>query len=254
MGFIFALFFSIILLFISMLLFVIGVVIRKRSKVITFLLYVFSILTMIPVLALGLIVTAGYFGSKSLENDSEKKSGKLITAIVYRHPEKAITLINHGYDLSRKTIDTGNTALHAACMIDNKKIVELLIANKIDINSQNNNRETALLCCIHYMDNEMLGILLKNGAEINSVNDNGENPILKVIKFIEFGEQHYDKIKLLLEYKCDKDIKDINDKTANDYLEDKISEYESINEDYLKDEKYQELLKIKELLNNSSLE
>ena len=53
-----------------------------------------------------------------------------------------IPLINKGININMKN-NEGNTALHLAHMLNNKKIIEILNNNKIDFTIENNKGEIA---------------------------------------------------------------------------------------------------------------
>jgi len=247
MGAIIALFFAACLFFVALCILAIGLFLRKRNKVIAIVLYCLAGLTSVPMVLMSAIFVFGFVESKSTEREHEEEYGGLITAIVYRKTEKALSLIDGGYDLTR-TDANGNTALHRACMVDDKAVVTALLKRNIDVNAENGYHETALLSCIHYMDNEMLNLLLSGGADANTVNDDGDNPILRIAKSMQFGKNHYEKVEMLLRNKCDATKRDAYGKTAKDYLEELLGTYEKTIENYREDSEYQNVRRLIDLL------
>lgn len=247
MGAVFALIFSFILFFFALLFLVIGLLLRRRNKVIAIVLYCLAGAATIPMLLMAAIVGVGFVGSRSAEREHERECGKLITAIVYRRSEKALALIDSGYDIS--LVDrNGNTALHEACKVDDRDVVKALLQRKMDIDVENAYHETALLSCVHYMDNEMLDILLRNGANVNTVNDDGDNAILRISKNMSFGKDKYDNLKMLLNYGCDAQRKDAYGKTAKEYVRDFIEECEKTVQNYQDDSDYKNAVRLLGLL------
>ena len=90
----------------------------------------------------------------------------------YNIKEMAKILIFKGANIDAQNVN-GNTALMCAVMNDNRELVELLIENGANINVQNVNGNTALMCAAVNDNIELIELLLKNGANINAQNVNG---------------------------------------------------------------------------------
>jgi len=69
------------------------------------------------------------------------------------------------------------TPLHLAIAIDNKKVVDLLIANGADVNAKAEADITPLVISIFKKDKRMVELLLANGANVNTIIDGGLTPL-----------------------------------------------------------------------------
>lgn len=80
-------------------------------------------------------------------------------------------LIIKGSDLKKKDKD-GNTILHKVAENDLEEVAEILIKKQVDVNAQNNNKETPLFLSI-LAGTSITSILLQNKADVNVQNKNG---------------------------------------------------------------------------------
>jgi len=69
------------------------------------------------------------------------------------------------------------TPLHLAAIMDNKEIVDLLLANGADVNAKAEGDVTPLLIAISKKDKRMVELLLANGANVNTIIDGGATPL-----------------------------------------------------------------------------
>lgn len=111
-------------------------------------------------------------------------------------------LLSHGADPNAK-VTNGRTALHQAASQGTTKVIEILLAHKVDINAGDNAGYTPLYGAIQYAPNNVrrgvVELLVKNGANVNVKNDrDGETPLHKAI-----SKGDIDVVKLLLAHGAD---------------------------------------------------
>jgi ankyrin repeat protein len=103
---------------------------------------------------------------------------------------------------------SGWTPLHRAAMLGNKgvkDVMESLLAYKADINARDNSGETPLLYAAHAGHKEVIEFLLANKADVNAKVKNGETSLHYAA---ERGDS--DAVELLLVNKADANAKGIN--------------------------------------------
>lgn len=138
----------------------------------------------------------------------ECSSGGLMRAASKGHSDIVDLLIALDADL--ETIDqNGNTALFLACFNNHHSAVELLIENGADINHKNNKGNTLLIdqASIDNADNVLF--LIKKNADVNIQNNYGVTALIMAAKY------GYDRIiELLIDNGADISIKNTNDESA----------------------------------------
>ncbi|WP_419214498.1 ankyrin repeat domain-containing protein [Wolbachia endosymbiont of Rhagoletis cingulata] len=101
-------------------------------------------------------------------------------AIDENSPEKVEVLLKHGASPNSKFDfydDSQDSCLHAAIRRDYKKIVELLVKYKADVNVQNERGETPIYLAISSKRPKIIKLLYDNGADIDNVkNIRNETP------------------------------------------------------------------------------
>ena len=97
------------------------------------------------------------------------------------------------------------TPLHLAIVLDNKKIVDLLIANGADVNAKAEGDVTPLILSIFKKDKRIVELLLANGANVNTIIDGGITPL-----HIAYLEGDKEIIDLLIAKGADVNAKDEN--------------------------------------------
>ncbi|XP_055848446.1 serine/threonine-protein phosphatase 6 regulatory ankyrin repeat subunit A-like [Episyrphus balteatus] len=114
------------------------------------------------------------------------------------------------YQADVNCVSLYGTPLHCAARNrdDNKCFIEILLANKANINSKNENGDTALHIAVQYENTNIVETLVKNGADIDSKNNVYVTPLHRAINFNSFGA-----IYILLEHGCSINSKDINGNT-----------------------------------------
>lgn len=147
----------------------------------------------------------------------------LITAVRNRDISMINTLINY-VNVDLNTLDKYKykmPALTHAVMINNSKIIELLLKNKADVNlgSQGCNRgNTPLMVASWNGKSKLVKILLKQkDICINQQDSNGFTPLIKATI-----KNNIDVVSILLKHGADKNIRSVEDKTALDYARDNL--------------------------------
>jgi len=92
--------------------------------------------------------------------------------------ETVKTLLDKNPELIRSSDENGKTALHYAARFGKKDIVELLLANKADINAKNKDGRTPLHQAAERSDGNLIELLLAHKAEINARDIHGITPLM----------------------------------------------------------------------------
>lgn len=166
--------------------------------------------------------TVLYLLDKGADTNMEDHHGR--TALFYAARMKNQ---QNAYEISKTLIERGGNANHTShyaetvliylcisCSHYNCEIIQLLLDNGVDINSQNTIGFTALMCaCINIKNAsnfETIKFMLDKGANINLKNNDEFTAFMNI-----FGNNYYDHvfpvIQIMLNYGAD-----INDKNNND--------------------------------------
>lgn len=109
-------------------------------------------------------------------------------------------LLKNGADASAKT-DCNLQPIHFA--IKNKRVLELLIREKVDLNSASSDGSTPLHFATRGNSYESIELLLKNKARVNMKDINGSTPLIIQCKNFSFYSEDnlksFDCVKLLLD-------------------------------------------------------
>jgi ankyrin repeat protein len=86
------------------------------------------------------------------------------------------------FDINAKTKLYKNTALHFAVRTGDKDIVELLIKNGAEVNSELSTGHTPLMLAVRSGNEEIVNLLLQNGAKINLKNKKDHTPLMLAVR------------------------------------------------------------------------
>jgi ankyrin repeat protein len=115
-------------------------------------------------------------------------------------------------DLNRNELNSqdllGRTPIFLACDQGNKKIVQLLIQSKANINIADNNRWTPLHSACHKGHKEIVQKLIESEARVNKVSNNGSTPL-----HLAAQKGHEKIVELLIKSKVNFDIQDNSGRT-----------------------------------------
>ena len=146
------------------------------------------------VLAALLMASAGNDFAFGGEIHDAAKSGDL---------EKIKLLLKGNPDLVFNKDADGRTPLHYAASCTNKDVVELLLADKADVNAKDNDGRTPLHLASEDGRKDVVELLLANHADVNAKDSYGDAPLHWVA---DWGRK--DLVKLLLASKADINAKD----------------------------------------------
>ena len=107
--------------------------------------------------------------------------------------------------LAQTQVDFGMTPLIGAAIIGNKDEVELLLANKADVNAQSELGQGALHDAVLGGFTEIAGLLVAHGANVNARDKNGHTPLYEAMDGIPW---HKDMATLLLAHGADPNLGD----------------------------------------------
>ncbi len=93
---------------------------------------------------------------------------------------KIIKLIDRGANKNIKT-DTGKTALELAVEKENLKLLELLLARKVDLEIPFQDGNTALMAALKKKNETIASLLVDEGANINMKSSDGHSPLIQSI-------------------------------------------------------------------------
>ncbi len=132
-------------------------------------------------------------------NDAEKLS---ILTVMFDFADLAeIQKTMTAWNISPNQINAeGNTPLHIATRMKRKEVVEWLVKQGADVNSQNTNGYSPIMVTF---DLAILDILFENGADINFIGKNGDTALT-----VEASRQREEKLKWLLSHGAAVDQKD----------------------------------------------
>jgi ankyrin repeat protein len=85
-------------------------------------------------------------------------------------------LLANRADVNAKNND-GWTPLYTAAETGHKDVVELLLANRADVNAKDNGSRTPLHAAAESGHKDVVELLLANGAEVNAKANNGWTPL-----------------------------------------------------------------------------
>ena len=94
--------------------------------------------------------------------------------------------------------ESGWTPLHYAAAFGHKDIVELLLANKSEVNAVDSDGRTPLHLAAYTGQTDVAGLLLTNGADVNTFDRGGWTPLHTAV-----AENKKDMVQWLLAHKAD---------------------------------------------------
>jgi ankyrin repeat protein len=116
-------------------------------------------------------------------------------------------LIQKGADPNIIHQSSGQNALiiGAAYTHIHSQIITKLISAGTNVNTQDHNGKTALYACVESGNDQTLQILLAQRPQIDLPNSRGHTPLMRAA---QIGDTHFNKVKLLLEAGANKNLKE----------------------------------------------
>jgi len=188
------------------------------------------------------LLSLSSFANESRWDEDKDQWSKLMLAIYYGHADTYNALINRGVDFNYQTKDYELSALGVAiykedykavkalvqtrkiknlssslmiaAQFSNVSIIDILIKFGADPNMNSENGHTALMSAVSDGSSDVLISLLKHGAKVNHQRKvDGMTPLMMAAY-----NEDIQKTEILLEFKADKGLKDLNGKLAIDYV------------------------------------
>ena len=134
----------------------------------------------------GHVGVVGLLIEKGVELEARDEHGEtsLFTAIKHQHEQVVKHLIISGADLHAQN-NNQDTPLHLASLLNNAKIVQLLLERKpgADLEARNNTQQTPIHHASFIGNTKIVQLLLERKANIEARDHNGETPLFKAIEF-----------------------------------------------------------------------
>jgi ankyrin repeat protein len=128
--------------------------------------------------------------------------------------ERVRAILRNHPDMVSGKGEVGWISLHSAAENGYKDMVELLLANKADVNARDSLGETPLEWAAYYGLTDMVRLLLAHGAAVNTMDGyDGSSPLHEAAK-----QGHTDVVKLLLAHHANVNAKENNGRTPMDGL------------------------------------
>jgi ankyrin repeat protein len=155
----------------------------------------------------------------------------ILTTNNYFQEEQMVALLDEAQEtgcqelelllLSRKgTIETfntdGNLPIHRACIINNRKLVENILEQGVDVNAKNYDDQSPIHLASQRHEQELVEILITHGADANLMDGEGQNALHTMFK------NNYDDMKgicaILLKAGADPNVQRDSDKSTPCHL------------------------------------
>jgi len=144
----------------------------------------------------------------------------LLIAVKEYNPDTVKMLLNKGADINARYYDNNNILHIASQNRYGIKVIEILLEQKMDVNSLNIYNQTPLYFAVNRWADEIAETLLKSGANPNiqssEKNTNGWTPLMLTAK-----SNSIDCAILLMEFNADKSITNKKGQTALDIAKEK---------------------------------
>jgi len=127
----------------------------------------------------------------------------VIEAVLARDPSRLRTAIEAGGDVDERDRD-GRTALHHACIQNDRPLVDLLLAFNAQVASADSAGWTPLHFAARNHQVDIAGALLESGAPVDAADSHGSTPLFRAV-FESRGRG--DMIEFLLRAGADRDRK-----------------------------------------------
>ncbi|EAY07153.1 ankyrin repeat protein, putative [Trichomonas vaginalis G3] len=131
-------------------------------------------------------------------------------------------LISHGIDINSRDND-GDTALHLAAFLNVKDVVEFLIPKCADINAKDNYGKTALHWAAFNNNTQLVEFLMSNGADIYVKDYNEKSVLHYAVSYGRFEEvdshdkDYKDLVEILITHGLDVNARDNKNQTPLHY-------------------------------------
>lgn len=155
-------------------------------------------------------------GDEVMLSAAEEGNTDIIEYLISRGANVNAVSVGIDGDVKDKKI---NSTLYSAIIRGNFDIIKLLIENGADIEQEldfSEGTEAPVLTAAGCSSKNILEYFLKKGAKVNYQNNKGNSPLMRAAY-----AGRIDNLKILLSYKADKQLKDINGHTAMDLAKEK---------------------------------
>ncbi len=138
----------------------------------------------------------------------------LIDAIIKEDIEKVRTIIVDDPDKIEQLDREGNSLLHYAIALQNYRVARYLVDKGIDVNiRRNKNWVAALYLAVQKSDYNIIELLLSNGSNVNTQLSNGYTPLFGAV-LIKDKDERKGIVQLLMKYNANINLQDIRGNTV----------------------------------------
>jgi ankyrin repeat protein len=141
-------------------------------------------------------------------------SDEILSAASFGDLEKVKALLKADPDAVFQTMENGQTALHLAASHGYKDMVELLLANKADVNAEARGGMTSLFMAAQGGYKDVVQSLLANKADVNAAYNHGTTPLHAAA-----ASGRAEVVELLLNNKANVNARDDSGRTPLDLAE-----------------------------------
>lgn len=152
------------------------------------------------------------FDAGAATNNTSITVQEMTEAALYGKTEAVRSALAQGYDVNTRDMEQ-RTALMYAAFNGQSEIVQLLLEAGADVNAQDTGGSSALMFAASSTDAKTVQLLLDHGAKIN-MTDSGEH--FTALMWAA-AEGQLENVRLLLKYKADTTLQDVDGDTAESF-------------------------------------
>lgn len=232
MGALFAFGFAIIIGFCGSILLVVGLLLRKRIKILSVVSFVFSGICFLPIAFFIVLICFSVVDQHNMKKDYAKENGRLFAELVYGGGKHSILREVLQTDNLNVLNKNGESPLYIVCTRDSSylSIAKKMIEKGADPNFANADGKIPLHVALSQL--EKVKFLIESGSYVNKQNDDGYTPLMRCVEMSKFYGNAEELVDILISSGSDTTLKNNDDEDCTDILRRLMREEK---EDYEKD-------------------